>query len=295
MSKQSDLVSVSQGASGDPLYIDTTNDRVGIGTSSPDKLVHLKTAVNNTAVLRIESTATDSYPFLSIKNDAREYQLTAHGPLGDVFTIYDGTAGSHRFVIDSGGQIFAGCTSTSGGVPNEDGIVIQPNGNAKFRVASSGNAANQYYSYLGVNVGSITVGTSSTNFNTSSDYRLKENVTPLSGAADRLAQIPVHRFNFIVNPDTTVDGFLAHEVQAFVPEAVTGSKDAMRDEEYEVTPAAYDDEGNLVSEAVMGTRSVPDYQGIDQSKLVPLLTAALQEALQKIDALEARVATLEGN
>jgi len=109
-----------------------------------------------------------------------------------------------------------------------------------------------------------------------------------------------------------VDGFLAHEAQAVVPEAVTGTKDAMRDEEYAVTPAVYEDvvipavldeDGNeveaerteqqLVTEAVMGTRSVPDYQGIDQSKLVPLLTAALQEALTEITDLKARVASLE--
>jgi hypothetical protein len=111
---------------------------------------------------------------------------------------------------------------------------------------------------------------------------------------------------------TRVDGFLAHEAQEIVPEAVHGTKDAMRDEEYEVTAAVYEDiiiaavldeEGNeleaerteqrLVSEAVMGTRSVPDMQGIDQSKLVPLLTAALQEALNKIEAMETRLAALE--
>jgi hypothetical protein len=67
----------------------------------------------------------------------------------------------------------------------------------------------------------------------------------------------------------------------------------MRDEEYEVSPAVLDDEGAVVTPAVMGTRSVPDYQGIDQSKLVPLLTAALQEALAAIEALTARVSALE--
>jgi hypothetical protein len=77
----------------------------------------------------------------------------------------------------------------------------------------------------------------------------------LTGATDRLKQIPVHRFNFIADPDTTVDGFLAHEAQAVVPECITGTKDEV------------DDDGN------------PVYQGIDQSKLVPLLTAALQEAI----------------
>ncbi|WGL30536.1 chaperone of endosialidase [Synechococcus phage S-CRES1] len=115
-------------------------------------------------------------------------------------------------------------------------------------------------------VGTISVSTTATFYNTSSDYRLKENVVPLANAVDRLNQLQVHRFNFIADPDTTVDGFLAHEAQDVVPECVTGTKDEV------------DDEGN------------PVYQGIDQSKIVPLLTAALQEALAKIEALEQRLA-----
>jgi hypothetical protein len=118
-------------------------------------------------------------------------------------------------------------------------------------------------------VGSITTSGSATAYNTSSDYRLKENVVPLTGAADRLNQLQVHRFNFIADPDTTVDGFIAHEAQAVVPECVTGTKDEV------------DADGN------------PVYQGIDQSKLVPLLTAALQEAIGRIETLEAKVAALE--
>jgi hypothetical protein len=114
-------------------------------------------------------------------------------------------------------------------------------------------------------VGTIKTSGSATSYNTSSDYRLKENVVPLTGAIDRLQQIPVHRFNFIADPDTTVDGFIAHEAQAVVPECVTGTKDEV------------DADGN------------PVYQGIDQSKLVPLLTAALQEALAEIESLKARL------
>jgi hypothetical protein len=114
-------------------------------------------------------------------------------------------------------------------------------------------------------VGQISTTASATSYTTSSDYRLKENVTPLIGAIDRLQQIPVHRFNFIADPDTVVDGFIAHEAQEVVPECVTGTKDEV------------DDDGN------------PVYQGIDQSKLVPLLTAALQEAIAKIETLEARL------
>ena len=115
-------------------------------------------------------------------------------------------------------------------------------------------------------VGTITTTTTATAYNTSSDYRLKENITPVADGITRLQQLKPSRFNFIANPDIVVDGFIAHEVQAIVPEAIAGEKDAV------------DDEGN------------PEYQGIDQSKLVPLLTAALQEAIGRIETLEGMVA-----
>ena len=121
----------------------------------------------------------------------------------------------------------------------------------------------------------------------------------MTGSIDRVKALKPSRFNFIVDADNTVDGFLAHEAQTVVPECVTGTKDAMRDEEYEVTAAVEevrDEDDNITTEAVeavMGTRSVPDMQGIDQAKLVPLLTAALQEAITKIESLEARLSALE--
>jgi len=137
----------------------------------------------------------------------------------------------------------------------------------------------------GTQVGSITCNTSNTQYNTSSDYRLKENIVPLTGAIDRLKQIPVHRFNFISEPDKTFDGFIAHEVTPFVPEAVSGEKDGM-----EKVPVI-DENGQPVlnEDGTQVLKDEPVYQGIDQSKLVPLLTAALQEALDKIDALQARL------
>ena len=119
-------------------------------------------------------------------------------------------------------------------------------------------------------VGNITITSSSVALNSVSDYRLKENAVDITDGIDRLNQLKPYRFNFTRDPSTTVDGFFAHEVSPVVPESINGDKDAV------------DEEGR------------PDYQGIDQSKLVPLLTAALQEAVAKIEALEARVATLEG-
>jgi hypothetical protein len=155
------------------------------------------------------------------------------------------------------------------------------------------------FQYNNAGVGSVSVTGSATAYNTSSDYRLKTDAQPMVGASDRVLALKPVNFAWISSGER-VDGFLAHEAQEIVPEAVHGTKDAMRDEEYEVTAAVeatYDEDGNELTaavEAVMGTRSVPDYQGIDQSKLVPLLTAALQEALNKIDAMEIRLAALEG-
>ena len=139
--------------------------------------------------------------------------------------------------------------------------------------------------------GSISYDSTGTNYNVTSDYRVKENVVEITDGIERLKQLKPSKFNFITDAEKVVDGFIAHEVQEVIPEAVTGEKDAT--EEYEVTPAEYDDYGNLVTEPVMGTRDA--YQQIDQAKIVPLLTAALQEAVAKIESLEARVQTLESN
>ena len=150
-----------------------------------------------------------------------------------------------------------------------------------------------------VSKGSISWTSSATAFNTTSDHRLKENVTPITDALSRVNQLKPSRFNFIADADRTVDGFLAHEVQEIIPEAIRGEKDAMMDEEFELTPRVdkvLDEEGNVITEAVeavMETRSVPDYQGIDQSKIVPLLTAAIQEQQTIIDSLIIRLEALE--
>jgi len=132
---------------------------------------------------------------------------------------------------------------------------------------SSGGMVN--FNFNGSFVAAIQSTSSSVSYNTTSDYRLKENVVSLTGAKARLNQLDVYRFNFIADPGQTVDGFLAHEAQTVVPEAITGVKDE-----------TFDD-------------GSPKYQLIDQAKFVPLLTAALQEAFAEIDALRTRVETLE--
>ena len=160
------------------------------------------------------------------------------------------------------------------------------------RVSSSTSTTALLFQTAGATKGSIIYSNTATAFNTSSDYRLKTDAQPMVGASARVQALNPVNFEWIAD-GTRVDGFLAHEAQSVVPECATGTKDAMMDEEYEVTPAVLDDDGKETTAAVMGTRSVPDYQGIDQSKLVPLLTAALQEALTKIDDLETRLTALE--
>ena len=131
-------------------------------------------------------------------------------------------------------------------------------------------------------VGDIKSNGSSTSYNTSSDYRLKENVTTISDGITRLKTLKPSRFNFITNPSQTVDGFLAHEVTA-VPEAISGTKD-------EVVTQAMIDNGDAPSDKKLDD---PIYQQLDYAKLTPLLTAALQEAITKIENLEAEVAALK--
>jgi hypothetical protein len=142
-------------------------------------------------------------------------------------------------------------------------------------------------------MGSITSNGGGVAYNTSSDYRLKENLVPLTDSIERVKSLKPYRFNFLAEPDITVDGFVAHEAGEIVPECCSGEKDAMTTEEYEITPAVLDDDGNEIEPAVMGEREVIDPQGIDQAKLVPLLTAALQTALSQIEDLTARIESLE--
>jgi len=133
-----------------------------------------------------------------------------------------------------------------------------------YNSAGYGNSHIEFDINNGTEVGSIKCNSSATQYNTSSDYRLKENVDYTWDATTRLKQLKPARFNFIVDDtNTLVDGFIAHEVSSVVPEAISGEKDAV------------DSDGNI------------NPQGIDQSKLVPLLVKTIQELEARITALEA--------
>jgi len=261
---------------------------------------------NNVAKLATAATGvtvTGTVTATTVQANAGGTFTTASGndlnivyPADNSLIIKEGT--ETQLTVDNNGlMIFADSdTSPFNNTTNAGTTILK----GELQVASV-NAEACYFNRSGSNgrlinfrragsfVGGINVTTSGTTYESNSDYRLKTAVEYNWDATSRLKQLKPARFKWIVDGDDAVfvDGFLAHEVQTIVPESVSLTKDAMRDEEYEVSPAEVDDDGNVTKEAVMGTRSVPDLQGIDQSKLVPLLCKTILELEARITALEA--------
>lgn len=268
---------------------------VGIGVSNPLAKIHTNTATGsaktNTLLLQGGYSAGNSshgigFTINTTLASAGVYAGDSGTGSALIFTTsedYDGSPPSNteRMRIDSSGNVLVGRSSVGSDL-TQDGFTVYRNASGggttayavnggsgtAFAVGTQADANLVIFARSGTQVGSISVTTSATAYNTSSDYRLKEDVQPMLGASDRLMALKPVNFAWKVDGSRT-DGFLAHEAQEVVPEAVTGEKDAV------------DDEGN------------PVYQGIDQSKLVPLLTAALQEAITKIEQLETRLAKIE--
>ncbi len=260
----------------------TSGGDVGIGTSSiTDSRVQIKGAGNAT------NTYVDGLKVTS-NNETVYTQYNWNGINNNTGLLF-AVGGTERMQITSGGDVYIGTQTTS--VSNGAFTFRSIGATNTFldighKTGSTSGASFVVFRYNGTQIGDISQsGTTAVAYNTTSDYRLKENVVDMTGALDRVDQLKPSRFNFISDEDTTVDGFLAHEVQDIVPEAVTGEKDAT--EEYEVSPEVLDDEGNVVEEAVMGTRDV--YQGIDQSKLVPLLVGAIKELRAEVNSLKAQI------
>jgi hypothetical protein len=334
------------------LKVDSTNNQVGVGTVSPHSELDVRGA-GEIFTVQGDGGASAEMNLSLINGTGNKSTIINFGKnlatsdryLGRIIYEVDNnnmdfyTSGTLRGRFTSAGNLAIGATTTSNklevrgiGLFSSDGnyratnsgvLNVSPNGN--LAIGFGGDSDANYYAAIFHNssntaVGSIFVDASSTTYATSSDYRLKENVANLTGAIERVKALAPKRFNFIADPDKTVDGFLAHEAATVVPEAVQGEKDAMSDQQFMVTPAlgdiitpATDDADEVVHSTgvekpdtledgqewiqtappVMETRSAPDYQGIDQSKLVPVLTAALQEAIAKIEALETQNADFE--
>ena len=220
-------------------------------------------------------------------------------------SMYFRTNNTDRMRIDSSGLVGINTNSpTRQFNVYSTGIPV-----AKFERNQGDNNLRTHIEFIreGNTAGEIQCTNTSTTYATSSDYRLKENVSYDFDATTRLKQLKPARFNFIANANKTVDGFIAHEVQSVVPEAITGEKDATETKEKVVVNA----NGQVIAENIEqadwetgkiadengntqypndstweATKVVPVYQGIDQSKLVPLLVKTIQELEARITALE---------
>lgn len=216
---------------------------------------------------------TDALPAITTTGDTN---TGIFFPAADTFAA--STAGTERMRITSSGQLFVNNTTNliSGALDNVQITAGAPSSSIQYGMMIGGNSTTYTVNairfvntYTPAVVGTITIGSSSTAYNTSSDYRLKENVAPMTGALGLVQQLKPVTYNW-KSDGSSGQGFIAHELQAVVPDCVTGEKDAV------------DEEGN------------PVHQGIDTSFLVATLTAAIQELKAELDATKAEVQALKG-
>ncbi|MDC0457649.1 tail fiber domain-containing protein [Alphaproteobacteria bacterium] len=296
------------------FFVEGDTGNVAIGTNDPTvqdagmRMLHIHnsatdgTGRSSLKLTNGDSTLAASRGAIITLDDAAQLTIGAFESAGKIIFTTGGT--TTRLSIFNDGRIGHGATSAISGAHFTQ-TYNSVNG-AGFNL-NSVDASGQMHSQIifrrnGGNVGSIDTNGSSTQFSTSSDYRLKENVTTSWDATTRLKQLKPSRFNFKIDADTTVDGFLAHEVSSIVPEAITGTKDGTED----ITNVILNADGTVNSDGVsqsdwtagksdetyasdttwVASKTIPKYQSIDQSKLVPLLTKTILELEARITALE---------
>ena len=256
--------------------------RVGIGTTGPDSLLHVDGSFSGTAVtihntagstssdrgLDVETSTTGSTVQRWFNSGSELARVTGSGDLlvattTAVSSMYNGVSGI-GFGYSSGGY----------------GAFVRSGTNTPLYVSTTGQGSGGFISFSqnGATRGDITWNGSNTLYNASSDYRLKEKVTPIENALSKVSALNPINFHWKENGEAS-DGFLAHEAQTIVPYAVTGKKDEV-----------YTDE-NSGEELENGQ---PKYQTMDYGKLTPLLVKAVQEQQTIIDDLKSRIKVLEG-
>ena len=246
-----------------------TSQNVGIGTSSPTAKLNVAIGSNTLTqnIVTIKGGgASGSFSGLSVQSNSGD----------EIFNVnnltYNVTMGTVA------GNLLVGTTSLTAGnarlTAKADG-----SGNSAISANSAGTSAYNIISIENGNgqVGRIQTNGSATSYLTSSDYRLKEDIQPMTGALAKVQALKPCTFNWKVD-GTSGQGFIAHELQEVCPDAVGGEKDAV--ETYT------DEEGNEQ------TRIKP--QGVDTSFLVATLTAAIQELKAELDATKAEVQALKG-
>jgi hypothetical protein len=246
------------------VYKDASGN-VGIGTSSPLSVFDVVVGASGARRLLVNYDDT----IITVKGASNTAAPETLRLVADNIRFNTGTTGSgtERARIDSNGNLLVGCTAAP------SASVTGANWNTTFKQWSNsvaGTATSTHWGFINPNgtVGSIQTTNSSTSYNTSSDYRLKENIAPMTGALSKVVALKPCTYQWKVD-GSDGEGFIAHELAEVVPQCVTGEKDAV------------DADGN------------PVYQGIDTSFLVATLTAGLQEAVAMIEELKAKVAALE--
>tara|TARA_E500000318_G_scaffold44565_1_gene42130 strand:- start:689 stop:1963 length:1275 start_codon:yes stop_codon:yes gene_type:complete len=279
-----------------------SDGNVGIGTGTPSN--------------KLDIESSTQYKGLEISNGSNIIaELIGFGSGNDAGGLKLRNGGSATVEIQAsgtsflnGGALFVGKTSAGNSTQGFEasGTAFRytaPAGNYLEMNKISGTGTMINFMVGGASKGSISIDASRVYYNTTSDYRLKENVSYTFDATTRLKQLKPCRFSWISDSDSTLqDGFLAHEAKSVVPECVLGEKDATRTAEKVIKKA----DGTMLEENIteeewesgklagdypndskwVDTLDVPDYQGIDQSKLVPLLVKTIQELEARITALE---------
>jgi hypothetical protein len=284
----------------------TSTGNVTVGNTTGEKIVSL-ISTNDNSFYKVApgNGASGGYRFNNSAGTQHWniYETTGGSGQQGNLSIYNEVAAANQLVLDTSGNLLVGTTSVSSGgstgqiVSSYDGTL--KNGfKSNDTNAVAGADSVFVFQRNSSQVGTIQTTLSATSYNTSSDYRLKENVQPMTGALATVTALKPVTFNWKLD-GSDGQGFIAHELQAVVPDCVTGEKDATEMQKYEISPAVpatQDEEGNELTaavEAVMGEREVPRYQGIDTSFLVATLTAALQEAHGLIKDLTTRITALE--
>jgi hypothetical protein len=256
------------------MRIDSAGN-VGFGTSTPEKKLHVS-----------DSTGTNLFRLTGLNGYQMDIESTGAGNQFDFNIASSGgsytfnNSGGELVKIDNSGNVGFGITGHQASASSGNGgaWIGSPTG---IHVIAKNGGVVQYLNRIGTDgtitefrkngstVGSISVTGSSTSYNTSSDYRLKENVTPMTGATGRFKLLKPCNFDWIAGGN--VDGFLSHELAEVVPAASTGTKDAMMDEEYEVSAAT----GDVFTAGVEGVTAV--YETVTVSAAIEAQDAVMSE------------------
>ena len=286
------ITGVSNSSNATALYIDSS-ERVGVGATPNatfgSHLYAQGTPAANKPIISAYSQGNSNKAGFALFNDAGNRGIWTDSSNLLFTATYEGNSTEHMRIASDGDVSIGGTTATAAfNLVGTGGSNVQIQNNI-----ASGTNTIVSIGFINDNglIGSIQSGGSSTSYETSSDYRLKENVDYTWDATTRLKQLKPARFNFIADDtNTLVDGFLAHEVSLIVPEAISGAKDAMA-VETRYTADDVETQGDTPSKNVGDPKTYSsskiDPQGIDQSKLVPLLVKTIQELEARITALEA--------